>query len=77
MALSVNIKPKGLPHIHSAVLNTQILGYHALTENFVWLFISPDLTAVKFSMVIHVKQSIICYKVFISYNFHLHQFQLT
>jgi hypothetical protein len=60
MALSVNINPKGIPHIHTAVLYTCILGYHALTENFMLLFISPDLTAVKFKMAINVKQSIIC-----------------
>jgi len=36
------------------------LGYHALTENFMWLFISPDLTAIKINMAINVKQRIIC-----------------
>jgi len=60
MALSGNIKPKGLPHSHTAVLNTWIFGYHALTENFMWLFISPDLTAVKINIAINVKQCIIC-----------------
>jgi len=60
MALSVNIKPKGLPHINTAVLNTCSVGYHTLTENFMWLFISPDLTAIKFNMAINVKHSTIC-----------------